>query len=90
MKFCSVVIGNVPGVVGFSKSERLSKSEISGRGTSCVQAVQTRYSRKKRVHPLALPPLEPLKVTPTEFAKLQSTCPSLSTVLGKVRRRIFF
>ncbi|MPC57974.1 hypothetical protein E2C01_051966 [Portunus trituberculatus] len=35
-----------------------------------VQAVETRSTKRKRVHPFVMPPLTPLEVTPTEFVRL--------------------
>lgn len=45
-------------------------------------AVQTRVAstRVRRLHPFVLPDLQPLKVTPTDLARLQETCPSLGAV----------
>ncbi|XP_045112038.1 uncharacterized protein LOC123505071 isoform X1 [Portunus trituberculatus] len=40
-------------------------------------AVETRSSRMERVHPLVLLELQPLDVTPEDFACLQEECPSL-------------
>ncbi|XP_037774824.1 uncharacterized protein LOC119571714 [Penaeus monodon] len=51
------------------------------------QAIQTRAYKNKRIHPLVLPKLKPVNITPTEFAKLQSSCPSLSSVREKVKSR---
>ncbi|XP_037804439.1 uncharacterized protein LOC119598726 [Penaeus monodon] len=52
-----------------------------------VQAIQTRAYKNKRIHPLVLPKLKPVNITPTEFAKLQSSCPALSSVREKVKSR---
>ena len=42
-----------------------------------IQAVQTRSSSNRRLHPLVLPTLEPLNTTPHEFSTLQKSCPTL-------------
>lgn len=48
-----------------------------------VNAVQTRASKMKRVHPLVLPTLQPLNVMADDFARLQDTCKTLSTSRAK-------
>lgn len=83
LKFCSVLVGNYPGASDPNDlvkdlSSSLEKGEKS-------QTVLTRSSKMKRVHPLVVPKLEPLKITPTEFSKLQATCPSLATIRIKVK-----
>lgn len=55
-----MLIGNVPRVFGVFKPERLSKSTISGQGTTRMQVVQTRSYR--RVHPMVFRPFGPWKV----------------------------
>ncbi|XP_069984657.1 uncharacterized protein [Penaeus vannamei] len=86
IKFCSVLIGNVSGVY----SPKLSPdSEVTERSNnvpldySC--AIQTRSSKVKWVHTLVLPEIEPLKVTPEDFAKLQAECHSLTKFWEKVK-----
>lgn len=37
----------------------------------------------KNVHPLVLPALQPLRVTPDDFARLQDTCETYSTARAK-------
>ncbi|XP_063601110.1 uncharacterized protein LOC134777201 [Penaeus indicus] len=104
IKFCSVLIGNIPGVRDHNDPDAInSKSTISSavsdhietipRTVSVartnnvtdeyVQAVETRSGKIKRVHPLVLPKLEPLNITPSEFVKLQLSCPSLSGIRCK-------
>ena len=48
-----------------------------------VSSVQTRSSRMKRVHPLVLPELQPVTVTPEEFGRLQESCPTLAGLRDK-------
>ena len=48
-----------------------------------VQAVQTRSSKTKKLHPLVVPSIEPLKVTPNDFIDLQLKCPSLDSIRNK-------
>ena len=59
-------------------------SQCSSPASNSVFAVQTRASKAKKVHPLILPKLEPLNVTPVEFSKLQLCCPSLLGIRDKV------
>ncbi|MPC48692.1 hypothetical protein E2C01_042474 [Portunus trituberculatus] len=58
-----------------------------------VQAVETRSHAVRRIHPLVLPGLQPIDITPWEFSCLQNSCSSLqalrykaSTVEEKVTR----
>ena len=48
-----------------------------------VCAVQTRAGKMKRVHPLALPALQHLSVTPDDFSRLQASCDTLSAARAK-------
>lgn len=52
-----------------------------------VNAVETRSSKMKRVHPLVLPPLQPLDITPEEFSLLQQSCPTLTGIRNKIKLR---
>lgn len=120
IKFCSVMIGNVPGARNpvFNSSLKVStslalptdkppcriehteaqsssdSSEPLPNSQSCslmnsdnksemVQAVQTRSTRNKKLHPLVVPSIEPLNVTPKQFSDLQQKCTSLETVRKK-------
>ncbi|XP_063598199.1 uncharacterized protein LOC134774732 [Penaeus indicus] len=104
IKFCSVLIGNIPDVRDHSDPDAISNKSTSSSAVSdhietiprtvavarttnvtdeYVQAVETRSGKIKRVHPLLLPKLEPLNITPSEFVKLQSSCPSLSGIRCK-------
>ncbi|XP_037804877.1 uncharacterized protein LOC119599206 [Penaeus monodon] len=88
IKFCSILVGNVPGAYNpkLSPDFDLNVPQHSNNAPldySC--AIQTRSSKVKRVHPLVLPEIEPLKVTPEEFAKLQAECHSLTKLWEKVK-----
>ncbi|XP_076032751.1 uncharacterized protein LOC143020322 isoform X3 [Oratosquilla oratoria] len=88
-----VLIGNVPGVKDPNISECSSPADDSAipRPTQTatpspkhlVCAVQTRAGKMKRIHPLALPALQPLSVTPDNFSLLQSSCETLSAARAK-------
>ena len=81
IKFCTVLIGNVPGASDLS--ELSSDSSCKGK---FVNAVQTRASSKvKPIHPLILPKVDPLNIDPDKFKTLQQTCPSLNNVRVLVR-----
>lgn len=60
-----------------------SPAEDVGDSCSQVNAVQTRSRQLKRVHPLVLPELQPLTVTPEEFGRLQESCPTLAVLRDK-------
>ena len=120
IKFCSVLIGNVPGAKapesvsseyekdeckkdeckkgeckkGECKEDKCESDELTVPVPDSLQehvsrkdvvAVVTRASREKskHLHPLVLPQLKPLHVTPLEFAELQGSCKSLEEVREK-------
>ncbi|XP_069970993.1 uncharacterized protein [Penaeus vannamei] len=85
IKFCSVLIGNVPGVYSPKLSPDSEVTERSNVPLDYSCAIQTRSSKVKRVHPLVLLEIEPLKVTPEDFAKLQAKCHSLTKFWEKVK-----
>ncbi|XP_070000736.1 uncharacterized protein [Penaeus vannamei] len=85
IKFCSVLIGNVPGVYSPKLSPDSEVTERSNVPLDYSCAIQTRSSKVKRVHPLVLPEIEPLKVTPEDFVKLQAECHSLTKFWEKVK-----
>jgi hypothetical protein len=87
IKFCSVLIGNVPGVYSPKLSPDSEVTERSNVPLDYSCAIQTRSSKVKRVHPLVLPEIEPLKVTPEDFAKLQAECHSLTKFWEKVKSK---
>ena len=81
IKFCSVLIGNVEGVVDEWQDD---SSQIPGK-FPVSNAVQTRARKiQKPLHPLVLPEINPIKVTPAEFIDMQSTCLSLEDIRSKV------
>lgn len=86
-KFCSELVGSVPGSCDPFDPVKIKLSPDGKTSQSFgnrVQAVQTRASRLQRIHPLILPLIGPLNVTPQEFSNLQTSCPPLSSVREKV------
>ena len=89
IRFCSVLIGNVPGAkdfpanppVGQMAAPRVNRFER-------VAAVTTRGSKRcKPVHPLCTSNFDPIGMTPGEFRERQSNCPSLSPLWAKAKSR---
>ena len=78
IKFCSVLIGNVPG----ARDPNIPPTDLI---RDQVHAVQTRSAKAKVTHPLVLPKLQPLSLTPTEFSKLQASCSTLSSMWDKAK-----
>ena len=76
IKLCSVLIGNVEG----ARPLYDSLSVISSLFVEQVQSVQTRAVAARKIHPLTLPNLEPLSITPEDFSRLLALCTSHSTV----------
>ncbi|XP_047469564.1 uncharacterized protein LOC125025584 [Penaeus chinensis] len=87
IKFCSILVGNVPGAHApkLSPDSDFNVTRHSHTTLDSSFAIQTRSSKVKRVHPLVLPEIEPLKVTPKEFAKLQAECHSLTQFWKKIK-----
>ena len=73
IKFCSVLVGNIFGVLDpYHKTKNLE----------AVQAVTTRSSATKSspIHPLILSKLNHIKVDHVQFKNLQHTCASLTKI----------
>ena len=85
IKFCSVLIGNVPGASKLAPIDESSQSKDPPIQDEKVGAVQTRSHRNKRIHPLVLPKLQAIDITPVDFAKLQKSCTSLANIRDKVK-----
>ncbi|XP_076058196.1 uncharacterized protein LOC143035258 [Oratosquilla oratoria] len=58
---------------------------LTQESTFQINAVETRRSKMKRVHPLQMPALQPLSVTPEEFCSLQESCPTLAGLWDKTK-----
>ncbi|XP_076033642.1 uncharacterized protein LOC143020782 [Oratosquilla oratoria] len=58
---------------------------LTQESTFQINAVETRRSKMKRVHPLQMPALQPLSVTPEEFCSLQESCPTLLGLWDKAK-----
>ena len=68
-----------------NSSESLNQSEANNVANRSINAVQTRAGSKiKSVHPLIVPDIPTLDLTPAQFSELQNKCPSLSNVRNKV------
>lgn len=70
-----------------SNSNDSSENVLSEPGhektTASVQTVQTRSAKGRKLHPLVVPSIEPLKITPHQFADLQQECSTLITIREK-------
>ncbi|XP_050708919.1 uncharacterized protein LOC126993819 [Eriocheir sinensis] len=86
LKFCTVLVGNIEGVRAPDDPDvtkacdeptpfPVPSDQAPGKS---IQAVQTRAATARKIHPLVLPHLEPLAITPQDFSKLQSSCPTLA------------
>lgn len=93
IKFWSVVIGNVPGARDPNSGEALqshtfgkpvNRNVSHGRVLVVMFRLWRRGQQRKKIHPLILPKLEPLDITPLKFAEFQSPCSSLSLSREKV------
>ena len=89
IKFCAVLIGNVPGVEELEPQIRTT--EYDAERTSAnpevldhVNAV-TRASKERVIHPLVLPKLDCIKMSPKEFKRAQQICPTLSDIRAKAK-----
>ena len=72
IRFCSVLVGNIPGVKDDKKPDNES---------AIVNAVTTLSSVKSNpIHQLVLAKLDPIKIDSNQFRNLQQTCASLAKV----------
>ncbi|XP_076060325.1 uncharacterized protein LOC143036653 [Oratosquilla oratoria] len=58
---------------------------LTQESTFQINAVETHRSKMKRVHPLQMPALQPLSVTPEEFCILQESCPTPAGLWDKTK-----
>ncbi|XP_076057566.1 uncharacterized protein LOC143035033 [Oratosquilla oratoria] len=58
---------------------------LTQESTFQINAVETRRSKMKRVHPLQMPALQHLSVTPEEFCSVQESCPTLAGLWDKTK-----
>ncbi|XP_076029336.1 uncharacterized protein LOC143018102 [Oratosquilla oratoria] len=58
---------------------------LTQESTFQIYVVETRRSKMKRVHPLQMPALQPLSVTPEDFCSLQESCPTLAGLWDKTK-----
>ena len=77
LKFFSVLVGNIPGVTDVIKDFGKAPNDHA------VHVATRSSSKVKSQHPLKVTALDPLKVSPAEFAELQSNCKTLSDVREK-------
>ena len=101
IRFCSVLIGNVPGVIDDSSANMsrsvLCEPVIPSQSESCDEsipmdggfaatAITRAAARPKVLHPLVVPQLDPVKISPNEFKQLQKTCPTLKEIREKCQK----
>lgn len=96
IKFRSVLVGNAPGLKGTEEDHSLdsvpSPSQPTHKfcqvqdeanideGIDRAQLVQTRSSKSRRFHPLVTPSVESLRINPNQFADLQHSCTTLTSI----------
>ena len=90
LSHCSILVGNIPGVkddIG-NNSQLINESDFNDNVNTINKtcAVVTRSQDKRpAIHPLKVPKLDIVNLTPSEFSDLQSKCPSLSSVRDKLK-----
>ena len=77
LKFCSVLIGNVDGASKILENLTDQVKEHS------VHEITRSSGKLKPFHPLKLPALDPLHISPKDFVNLKDSCQSLSDVRAK-------
>ena len=94
IKFCSVLLGNAPGVSNHKNVDTSGKKldvveREGGANLETVQAVSTRSHAKGHgsVQPLVLPQGTGKIISPEEFANLQRSCPTLAKIRESVRTK---
>ena len=90
---CDVLIGNVPGAsissefsddVGSSLDVSITNDKVEdgeeSNIDSCAVALTRARSKLSHIHPLVLPKLKSVDISPDEFARLQKNCSSLNAI----------
>ena len=77
LKHCDVLIGNVEGVKDVDMSIHTNTKPVD------VNVVTRSKSHKQTLHPLVLPLIDPLKISPSDFAALQKSCNTLADIRDK-------
>ena len=72
LKFCSVLVGNIPGVIDSTNSHTTHTTEI-------VSAVKTRSKTNSSIHPLKVPSIKGTNIDADRFKQLQLSCTSLKS-----------
>ena len=86
IKCCSVLLGNIPGVADRKGTTNLSAPIKSDHcETSC--AVTRAASKRTSPHPLKLPNIHSLHLSPEEFAVKQKSCPTLASLWIKAEKQ---
>lgn len=91
LKFCSVLVGNVPGVKDDCSNvytDNSAESVLSceeKQNSNVIVSVATRSSKFKAVHPLKVPSFDMVKLTREEFIRLQRTCPTIKDIRSMVK-----
>ena len=94
LSHCSVLVGNIPGVRDSYESGSVSpinNFSSSSSSDTCVVvedkclAVTRAQKGKQSLHPLKVPKLDILNLTPKEFSDLQKSCSTLTVVRDKLR-----
>ena len=82
IKYCTVLLGNVPGVAPLSSMKTNEEKYLQ------VQAVTRAASKKNMTHPLVVSDLANIKVSFSQFKKLQEDCPTLSKCWEQYRKNV--
>lgn len=90
IKSCSVLIGNVEGVIDQCpncKRNISHKCDESLTTGECNEVVTRSKYTPNRIHPLVVPNLNPINISPSEFAVMQNDCPTLKEVKNKLQNK---
>lgn len=82
IKSCAVLVGNIPGVIDFKRDH----GETRDINPTTAMAVTRSKATRDAIHPLNVPNPSILKVSPSEFKDLQSSCESLTNCWNKANR----
>ena len=81
IKFCSVLVGNIPGL------KNVSTKCVADVASESVLAIKTRSASCNVAHPLVVPALGTLDLTHDQFLNLQNSCDDLSDVRRKLNSK---
>ena len=86
LKYCTVLLGNIEGVKPINVPTNIQPI-VTKNPNKIAQPVQTRADKRKTLHPLVVPNIEPLEVSPDQFKELQGSCTTLDEIRSRANNK---